>query len=614
MSDLRVSNLRGRTSGSSPSLPDGVVVTGICSATDFSGITNSPADFPNGITGVAATFTGNVSIAGTLTYDDVTRIDSVGIVTAGGGLYVGRTEGTGTGIGATFTTAGDAILAGVVTATSFSGSGANLSGIDAAPSISGIASGAISAGNAVIMHSDSKLGAITGQASARGTITDITGSSNTLRGTCYDTNEDRVVMCYRGIGNKGQARVGQVSGTSITWGSAVDFEAGNTSMINACFDSTNNKVVVFYRDDSDSNRARVVVGTVDGSSNTIVFGTPVDPALAVQVEYLSCCYCPEIDRVAIAWVNDDHSDDRGEVRMAQVSGTGASATVTFGSMVVFTESGDKAIHTGIGWDSGQERLIILWGDYSNGERGTCKAASISGSTITLGSVTVYDTQKCDKQKEVKYDPTTGKNLIVWSQGSGSVGNYAKARVATVSGTTFSFGTEATMAASSCTQTSMAYDVNAKKWFCVYVDTGDGQKAKSVVGTMSGTDITFGSPYTFNTDGNANNGETSCVYDPDQKVNIAFTLNNSGAQASYFIDKLRFSNATSNNFMGFSQAAYTNGQTAKLDVIGSTNTNQSGLTTATQYYVLGDGSLGTTADVENIKAGKALSATNLLVNG
>ena len=93
MSDLRVSNLKGRTAGSAPSLPDGAVVTGICSATDFSGITNSPADFPNGITGVAATFTGNVSIAGTLTYDDVTRIDSVGIVTAGGGLYVGRTEG-----------------------------------------------------------------------------------------------------------------------------------------------------------------------------------------------------------------------------------------------------------------------------------------------------------------------------------------------------------------------------------------------------------------------------------------------------------------------------------------------------------------------------------------
>ena len=68
---------------------------------------------------------GNISAGGTVVYEDVTNVDSVGIVTAGGGLYVGRTS-----IGATFTTAGDAILAGVVTATSFSGDGSDLSGIE----------------------------------------------------------------------------------------------------------------------------------------------------------------------------------------------------------------------------------------------------------------------------------------------------------------------------------------------------------------------------------------------------------------------------------------------------------------------------------------------------
>ena len=120
MSDLRVSNLKGRTAGSAPNLPDGAVVTGVVTATSFAG----------NITGTTGTFTGNVSVGGTLTYDDVTRIDSVGIVTAGGGLYVGRTEGTGTGIGATFTTAGNAILAGVVTATSFAGDGGDLTGLN----------------------------------------------------------------------------------------------------------------------------------------------------------------------------------------------------------------------------------------------------------------------------------------------------------------------------------------------------------------------------------------------------------------------------------------------------------------------------------------------------
>ena len=40
-------------------------------------------DFPNGVS-----FSGNVSIGGTLTYEDVTNIDSVGIVTARTGLEV----------------------------------------------------------------------------------------------------------------------------------------------------------------------------------------------------------------------------------------------------------------------------------------------------------------------------------------------------------------------------------------------------------------------------------------------------------------------------------------------------------------------------------------------
>ena len=56
----------------------GVVITGVATATSFSG----------NITGTAATFTGNVTIGGTLTYDDVTNIDSIGLITARDGLQV----------------------------------------------------------------------------------------------------------------------------------------------------------------------------------------------------------------------------------------------------------------------------------------------------------------------------------------------------------------------------------------------------------------------------------------------------------------------------------------------------------------------------------------------
>ena len=61
---------------------------------------------------------GNVSIAGTLTYEDVTNVDSVGIVTAGGGVIA-------TGLGVSVTSGGVRVT-GVVTATSYQGDGTAL--------------------------------------------------------------------------------------------------------------------------------------------------------------------------------------------------------------------------------------------------------------------------------------------------------------------------------------------------------------------------------------------------------------------------------------------------------------------------------------------------------
>ncbi len=115
MSKVRADNYTDRTGASNPTFPYGAIVTGVCSATDFSGTGLNPADFPNGITGVAATFTGNVTVGGTLISEDTTNIDSVGWVTARSGLTVGPPA---TGIGATIHTTGNAVFAGIVTASS----------------------------------------------------------------------------------------------------------------------------------------------------------------------------------------------------------------------------------------------------------------------------------------------------------------------------------------------------------------------------------------------------------------------------------------------------------------------------------------------------------------
>ena len=74
------------------------------------------------------TFSRNVSIAGTLTYEDVTNVDSIGLVTARNGIEVGARPG----VAASISVDGNAEFSGIVTASSFVGSGANLTNLPAA--------------------------------------------------------------------------------------------------------------------------------------------------------------------------------------------------------------------------------------------------------------------------------------------------------------------------------------------------------------------------------------------------------------------------------------------------------------------------------------------------
>ena len=80
-------------------------------------------------------FGGNLTVSGVLTYEDVTNVDSVGVITARAGVLVGS--------GITLSKDGDIFATGVTTSTTFSGSGANLTNLPAAnitgtlPAISG---------------------------------------------------------------------------------------------------------------------------------------------------------------------------------------------------------------------------------------------------------------------------------------------------------------------------------------------------------------------------------------------------------------------------------------------------------------------------------------------
>ena len=104
---------------------ENVVSTGIITATTFSGnITGTGATFTDGTFSGNVDVTGNITIGGTLTYEDVTNIDSLGIITARSGVVVSGGE---ISVGAAFSVS----QAGVVTALSFKGDGSGLTGVSA---------------------------------------------------------------------------------------------------------------------------------------------------------------------------------------------------------------------------------------------------------------------------------------------------------------------------------------------------------------------------------------------------------------------------------------------------------------------------------------------------
>jgi len=119
MSQLQVDNIYDKAGTGAPTFPFGLTGTASTAtlATNAQGLTGTPDITVNNVIGAAATFSGNVSIAGTLTYDDVTNIDSVGLITARSGVRVTAGGLVVTAGGIDVTAGGLVVTAGISTLT-----------------------------------------------------------------------------------------------------------------------------------------------------------------------------------------------------------------------------------------------------------------------------------------------------------------------------------------------------------------------------------------------------------------------------------------------------------------------------------------------------------------
>ena len=120
MSQLYVDNIRNRTGGPI-GIPTGAVVTGVLTAT-------------------TGNITGNMTVGGVLTYEDVTNIDSVGVITARSGIRIGAGQSIGSdGADAVFYGDGSN-LTGVISGVELQFSGASVGAAVTNINFSGVSS------------------------------------------------------------------------------------------------------------------------------------------------------------------------------------------------------------------------------------------------------------------------------------------------------------------------------------------------------------------------------------------------------------------------------------------------------------------------------------------
>lgn len=162
-------------------------------------------------------------------------------------------------------------------------------------------------------------------------------------------------------------------------------------------------------------------------------------------------------------------------------------------------------------------------------------------------------------------------------------------------------------------TSTAYDSNIQKIIIAYKSVSDSD-GKVIVGTVSGTSISFASPASFST---ANTTYTNVIYNPDTNESIISFPDggNSSKGTSIIYDpEVSYVPLTSENYIGISRSGAADTANAIVTTKGGIAENLSGLTAGQSYYVQTDGTLSTTAGDPSVFAGTAVSATKLIVKG
>ena len=477
-------------------------------------------------------------------------------------------------------------------------------------SFEAVASGTLANGDIVIVNADGTVSVV-----AEVGVTEGFGdlSSNYASGAGFSdtyvvsTLGGKIVAVYRDTANLeyGTAVVGTISGKSISFGTPVVFNAGSTNMHTVAEIKSTNKIAIFWQ---DTPGRHAIVGSVSGSS--ISFGTKT--TISTQYAYaVTAWHDPISDRIGLFYRN---GGAYGEVY--SVSGT----SITRVSTVTINSQGDYSDYTNSIYDTHMNKYIVwyMYRSYTPTDTFTTryKIVTISGNSMSVGSEQDWGTARFGHP--VFGAASNNRTIFAWcnSSTSGGAGNsYLQLRIGYASGSSVSSGSTYTVSsAQTNTDPRISYDpVNNQGIIFWSQYDGSSWTGRYRTFTLTGdTTASFGST-TLNPAGGStwSQGDLNHFYDATLgRIVISFRTN---AQIYQTADVTE-TNLTAENYIGISDGAYSNGANATVQIVGSVDDAQSGLTPGQKYYVQTDGTLSATADDPSVFAGTAVSTTKLIVKG
>jgi len=302
---------------------------------------------------------------------------------------------------------------------------------------------------------------------------------------CTDLDSTHFVVCYRDLTDDyGRAKVGTVSGSDITFGAAHEWLSTNypdwTSV--AKIDSTH--FVLCYEDKSDSDHGTARIGTVSGTD--ITFGAEAEFVTGAGVGTWGLEVAVLDSTHFVVCYSDGSDSNHGAAKIGHVTGT----SISFGAKTDFQPS---SVVNGVSCaDLDSTHFVVCYTDGGASNAGTAKLGTVAGTSITFSAGKLYTTGTgVSSEKDVTCTGLDSTRFVVCYRDAAD-SNHGTAKVGTVSGTDITFGAENEFLTSAAGPGWMNVRAMGSTKFAFAYKDETAAMTYVVVGTVSGTDITFGS--------------------------------------------------------------------------------------------------------------------------